>query len=309
MSEVKDLAYYEANPMELGDLSDAELDALAQGDTGKPENNEPPAVVEDEPKADELPEEKAEGVAAKDGKHIIPFEVLERERSRAAELERIAQDQAAQIEALMQQANGKPNTGETEGVTVLTDEQLADISSDLPEIAAIFKAQQAQLKQLSESVQTLSAEREARDAEMARTSVNEVQNAIDSNPTLSYLQGQDEKTWERAVQIDMALRSDSEWQSKPIAERFAKVAELYEVAFGRVLPDNKPSQEQLTKQAEERLKAAKPKPPVSLGQIPGGSIPATDEVTAAMLNKSASELTADFMRMTPAQIEAALARL
>lgn len=329
--ETKDLAYYQSNPNAIGDLSEEQLEALAatEGDTGEqPESGNAPDAAGSATKAEsdvstagkqpaKTGEEAApQGVATKDGKHVIPFEVLERERNRAAELERIAQEQAEQIAALMKQAKGgeaAPTPADGDAV-ILTEEMLSELDKDVPELARLFRAQQAQLKVLGDTVQNLSAERQAREDQSARTTQQAVQSAIDANLKLAYLQAQDPATWERAVRFDTTLRSDPEWAAKSFADRFAKVVELYEATYGAVtFPGQEPapqvSQADLAKAAEEKLAGRKPAVPTSLSDIPGGVTPAADDVLGALATKSGPELTADFMRMTPAQIEATLARL
>lgn len=321
---VKDLAYYQDHHDEIGNLSDAELDALAQGDTATAEIDEAPAIEAEEPEVVDTTEQveavtedaKPEGIATRDGKHVIPFEVLEKERSRAADLERIAAEQAAQIEAYNTQASISQTKAEQDdgnAATLLTEEQLVELEADLPSIAAIFRAQQNQLKSFGNVVEQLNAERKSREEERAREVNNAVQKAIDANPKLIYLQSMKDVAWDRAASFDAVLRADPEWAGKTFDERFAKVVDLYEATYGEVkLPGQtprEPSQDELTKQAEAKLKAAKVMTPKSISDIPGGTIPAVDEVVAAMNSKSGAELTADFMRMTPAQIDAALARL
>lgn len=329
-AEVKDLAYYQANPTAIGELSEDQLDALIaqEGDTGsenEPESGEPPvAAAEPEAKGEgesgnlePLAETPPIGVATKDGKHVIPFEVLEKQRARVAELERIAQEQSAQIAELSQQAQGKTPDAEQGEVTYLTDEQLSDLEAELPSIGKLLRAQQAQLRTLNETVKTLADDRQAREQDAQRTTQQTVQEAIDGNPKLAYLQSADDQRWQRAVMFDKTLRQDPEWAGKPYAERFAKVVELYEATYGAVQmpgqsaqPKNaQPSPADLAKAAEAKLQGKKASVPSSLSDIPGGSTPASDDVLGALAAKSGPELTADFMRMTPAQIEATLARL
>lgn len=337
-SEAKDLAYYEGRPDELGELSIEQIDALyananlGEGDTGaKPESGKAPEAAP-EGKKPEVKEEgletppagntgeetlPPEGVATKDGKHIIPFEVLEKERSRAADLERIALEQAAQIEALKAQATGKPDGGKPEGqdVTVLSEDELAELEKELPAIGKLFRAQQAQMKILADTVTNLNAERQNREEEGRRTVQQTVQEAIDANPKLAYLQAQDPNVWERAVRFDATLRGDPDWAAKSFGDRFDKVVQLYEATYGEVkLPGQaaatklQPSQEELAKQADAKLAAVKPRGPASMSDIPGGSIPPTDEI-ARLESMSTAELGAMFESMTEQQQADYLARL
>lgn len=318
MSETKDLAYYAANPDAIANLSDAELDALAgtEGDTGEPDNGEAPAAVTDDAAAGQADAAKADtkpaGIATKDGKHVIPFDVLERERLRSAELEQLAREQAAKIEALTRQTETGEPAGESSGeqIETLTDEQIAELEQEVPSLARLLKAQQAQMQALAATVQALNAEKSEREHRSATTVQQTVQDAIDSNPKLAYLQAQDDATWQRAVRLDGVLKADPEWASKSFADRFEKVVELYEATYGQLAVQGnvQPSQSDIEKRAAARLNS-RPSVPASMSAIPGGSTPPADDVLGALTSKSGAELTADFMKMTPDQIEAMLARL
>jgi hypothetical protein len=338
-TEVKDLAFYAANPSAIGDLSEEQLTALASqsGDTGEqsPESGQPPmAANTDGTDAEGSPaqpadgtqqaaaEQPPEGVATKDGKRIIPYTVLEQERRKNHELERLARDQAERLKQL-EQPGGQPagQKPQESAVTILSEEELQELEEELPAIGKLFRAQQTQLQSLGQTVQTLAQERQTREEEGARTVQMTVQEAIDASPKLAYLQSLEETDpikWERAVRFDSTLRADPEWAEKSFSERFEKVVQLYEATYGPVdLPGQpaasvqsvkQPSQADLAKQAAEKLKS-KTAVPTSLSAIPGGATPATDDVLGAFASKTGPELTADFMRMTPAQIDAALARL
>jgi hypothetical protein len=337
--EVKDLAYYQANPDELGELPIDQIEALYgteepnEGETGaKPDSGNPPVAAGEtkpvEPEKVDDPtlmagktgdEPQPEGVATKDGKHIIPFEVLEKERTRTAELQRVAQEQAAQIEALKAKAAGAPEPGKPqpngEEVLVLSEEELAELEKELPALGKLFRAQQAQLHQLGSTVKNLSDERQEREAESARSVQVNVQDAIDANPKLAYLQAQAPDVFGRAVRFDQTLSADPDWAGKSLQDRFAQVVKLYEATYGEVkLPGSadpeqpKPSQSELAKVAEAKLAAAAPGSPKSMSDIPGGSIPPTDEL-ARIESLTTAELGAMFENMTQEQQDAYLARL
>ncbi|MDE1545939.1 hypothetical protein PTW32_10955 [Dechloromonas agitata] len=91
----------------------------------------------------------------------------------------------------------------------------------------------------------------------------------------------------------------------------ANTAALIDQILADLPPEPEPTKtpEELAKAADAKLKAKAAPVPASLSAIPGGSTPAADDVTAQLATKSGPELTADFMRMNPQQIEAMLARL
>lgn len=302
------------------------FEAQETGETLEPTPQaEPVAEVktpEAEPKVEATPEvqpkedREPEGIATKDGKHVIPYSVLQSERTRAAQAERELQDARAQLAAL--QAAPKPNepvkpgdAGTTESDTDEAD-RLALLAEDFPTVAeelkatrALVKALEAKLKPLEDSTQQAAAQRAN---EVAMT----VQEAIDSLPKMAHIQSANPEAFELAKQFDATLRERAEWIGKPMTERFAKVVELVEASVGEIaIPgQSKPSQDPAALKAAAAAKVANAAKavPTSLSQFPAGEPVATDEA-GALEQMSTTQLASKLAKMTPAQMDAYFASL
>ena len=99
------------------------------------------------------------------------------------------------------------------------------------------------------------------------------------------------------------LLSQPEWADRSLEDRYAKVAEVFESMYGPI-PVKSPAQPSTGKQEKPK----QPDVPVSMSGVPGGAIPAVDELQAVN-GMTGQELTARYERMTPEQIEAELAKL
>jgi hypothetical protein len=335
------LAHYAANPEALANMTDDQLDALAnapsdpevqpvvQGETNggatpgttstvaDPDQAKAAATPATTPAAD-AETAAPKGVQAKDGTQIIPFSVLERERDRRHQAEATANALAEEIERL--KAGGKPAN---EAVAIkLTDEDLAQLDSDLPGVAKAFRAQMALIEQLGGTVQSLQREHAVQQSVQQLSTQDAIEAAIAANPDIaSWREAAESKEnpdplmWDRAVNLDAVLRDDPAWQDRSLSERFAKVAETIKTLYGApsaaptaALPTVTPDVLKAKADAALASAATAGAVPRSSSDIPGGSAPPVDEL-AAMSDKSGAQLTAEFMAMTPDQIEARLSRL
>jgi hypothetical protein len=336
----QDSTNYAANPELLANMSDEQIDALAnapgtpdkttEGDTAgeQPASATPGAekVEVKEPAADGTPasaEEPEKVVQTKDGQHVIPYSVLERERDRALRAESTAAALAEEVKQL--QAGKVPP--ESAAVT-LTEEDLAQLDEDLPDFAKAIRAQMSMIEALAGTVKTLQKGQEVteRSAEQVRVDAEEA--AIAANPTLVALRGamqaNDPKAqarWNRVVDAYSALCDDPEFVGADTAELINRAAAGTAAIYGDILagittkpvaPAASPATPEALKAKADAALAAADKSgvsaPRSLGDIPGGSAPAVDEA-AAILSKGPQELQAYFDSMTPDQIEAKLNRL
>lgn len=267
-------------------------------------------------------EADAEGVATKDGKHVIPFSVLEAARTRATRAEQLLKDAQDREDALKAQLAGsqgaKPGeSARTDGqqqAEDLSPEDLASLKEDFPTVyKALMATQQraaaveAQLKPVAERVQTDVARQ-------AQSEVESVQQAIDSIPKLAHIQAQGEDAWNMAKQFDATLRVQKAWADKPVAERFQKVTEMVESAIGQIdVPGQKPSLSPQELTAAAKAVAAKTTAkgaaaPLSLSEFPAGKAPAQDEAQALgeMTHQQISEKLAG---MSPEAMDAYFASL
>ena len=281
--------------------------------TGEPVEDEKPETTESSTEAQG--EEEAPILSA-DGKHAIPYTVLKQEReARRAAAEHAAELQR-ELEALKQ--------AKQEGIATPTetydpnDPEIQALESEFPEIARANRAARAEIERLRQEMQARDAriemmvnqwdkEQQARE----RAEMDEIQAAIDANPTLRFLQSEeaDPRMWQAAVVIDKELQNRPAWANKPIAERFAKVVERLEEDFG---PVSVPGKYVARKPASAKPVQAKTEEKEdltinTLSDIRGGSSPESDDLNLS--SASALDIQSMLQRMTPKQQDEWLSRL
>jgi len=254
-------------------------------------------------------EDKATGILAADGKHIIPIDVLRSARAAEAQAREAAAAAIAELEAL-KAAAAKSEAGDEIEVDVEQsdelDAQLATLAEDYPELGGFAKNLAAQVKAMRDVVSQLAADREANATQERVQRQLSVREAIDSNPTLLTWEQSDPEAWSRAVAYDKLLRERPDWQGKPIQERFEQVAKLVQVDYPSA---KKPvgtapkTDNGIASKAREALAAASDLEIESLTQIPGGT-PPNDQELAGL---SVTQLEAMFER-NPDKIDALLMR-
>lgn len=330
-TDKKDLSFYLSNPDELGDLSDDEIEALAQqgessgdqaatteqktgdtesaaapGDTAGTEKKEDQQQHEPGKQPGEAATETPEGILARDGKHIIPYSRLEQAEARA-------RDQARQIEELQAQLKGKPDgeakAGEQQGQQdeLLTDEELDELERDLPAMAKVIRAQQAQIKQLTGHVETLNKAHKSQEEVQVRDAESSWNEALAKNPKAAYLdQSLSPEVGQRFVNAAAGLYEN--WNEMSADDRAAAIVRQYEAVHGEIQVKQVAGSKEGKPTSPAKTPGNKPDVPLSMADIPGGSAPPVDEV-AALASKSGPELLAQFDKMTPEQIEAQLNRI
>ncbi len=333
---------FAANPDLLANMSDDQLDALAgnandaataaaktedKGETeasATPGADGKPAEAKLEPAS---PAEPVKEVLAQDGKHTIPYSVLERERNRAVQAEATAAALAEEVKQL--QAGKKPDADSA--AAALSEEDLAQLDQDLPGVAKVIRAQMSMIEQLTGTVKGIKAGQDVQERSAEQVRIDAEEAAIAANPELVALRtamdAKDPKAtarWNTVVDAYSALQNDPDLVGLPTADLINRAAQGVKTLYGgNLLPAGTatpqapaaspatPTDAALKAKADAALAAAEKSAaavPHSLGDIPGGNAPATDEA-AAMLGKSGAQLTAEFMTMTPEQIEAKLNRL
>lgn len=340
---------FAANPDLLANMSDDQIDALAgnandaaaaikvgEGDTdasatpgadGKPTEKPAEATPGSTAEPTKAAAEPVKEVLAQDGKHIIPYSVLERERNRAVQAEATAAALAEEVKQL--QAGKKPDADSA--AAALSEEDLAQLDQDLPGVAKVIRAQMSMIEQLTGTVKGIKAGQDVQERSAEQVRIDAEEAAIAANPELVALRtamdAKDPKAtarWNTVVDAYSALQNDPDLVGLPTADLINRAAQGVKTLYGgNLLPAGTatpqaqaaspatPTDAALQSKADAALAAAEKAGtavPHSLGDIPGGNAPATDEA-AAMLGKSGAQLTAEFMTMTPEQIEAKLNRL
>lgn len=221
-------------------------DTIAKDDAeaaGTPAADAAPAAVEQgatpgatDAKPDD-PKAQPAGVATRDGKHVIPYAVLEQTRAalrqREAELTRLQEQLASAQAGAGQTGNATVDKAMTDPSSV-SESDLEELETDFP---AIGRALRAMLKRV-ESVAAPAAAPQAPAAPAASqppetNSDEEFDLAIAQTPLLaSWMANPQSKEWQRAKSIDAMLLNDSDYQAKSYAERFAAVQRMVAAEFG-----------------------------------------------------------------------------
>lgn len=323
--------------LEQGVTKDAEADSSAKDDTevantsdgvGSGVGDADDGGVSDADKQDAAESGKQqeaaepEGVSTKDGRHIIPYEVLKSERDRAARAERELQAQRqrlAELEAKLQQqgeSGQSPIVGESGSTQpdieseedAISAEEMEAIKEDFP---TLYKAMQALAKKADAIEQKLKPAAEVAEtvAQERRSSIEmTVQEAIDSVPKLAYIQTQQPEAFALAKQFDAVLRQTPAWEGKPLAERFARVAEMVEQAVGEIklpqkagsAPNNAKS---LAAAAAEKARQSTAQAPTSLSDFPPGSPALQVDAESQVGGLSALQLAQKMAAMSPEDLD------
>jgi hypothetical protein len=266
--------------IELSDDEDSKADKT--GDSVNPEDDA------DQNGEDETPS----GVLAKDGKNIIPFDVLEREREekrrlqeeldqfRSRESEWQTKDRLFELRNKQLEELGVDPADLPENFKV-TDEELDILAEDYPEIGKVIRHLVAKVS----SFETTGTK------ETKQESSNPVAEAIAENTDLSAWQKEGGELWNKALDVDDQLRSDPKWKQKPLAERFAEVTRLVKQA-------SKP------KQSKGEIDSL----PSSPSEV-GATVSSNASPQERLANGSEAEIQAMFATMSEAQIEALLSEL
>lgn len=290
-------------------------DEAAQTQTG--DNTAAPTPDAGAEQTQDVKEPEAKGVLTRDGKHVIPYEVLEAERSgkqRAEQEAALLRGQIAEEKRLVElltsqihQAGMKPAPlPENEKIS---DEKIARIRDMYPEIGDAVASLIRKNDYLQSRVQQPAQQAEGHGGE----DLSPVLDAMNAVPVLKTWQDSDPDRFSVAVSIDGKLRNDSAWKDKPLTERFAEVARRTQLAFGETSepPSGKADNTDIRKTAEEKVKAAEremavPDSPSELGNT--ASVGAGDNF-ARLLGASHTEIEAAMRGMTDAEIDAILEKL
>lgn len=198
-------------------------------------SNEPPAVAEPA----KTTEPEAQGVLTRDGKHVIPFSVLEAARAKAERADALARE----VETLRQQLAAQPQPpAEAVG---LTEEELADLA-DIPQVAKLNDVVKKLAARLDEA-RALPPPPATPTGALTPQQIEQDQfdAGIAANPLIAKWMGDAAKghspEWTRAAQIDSLLKDDPTTAGLTYAERFAKVQRMVAAEFGIETPKPTPT--------------------------------------------------------------------
>ncbi len=257
------------------------------------------------------PTAKPDGILAKDQKHIIPMEVLERERQEKAQLRQELEElkaHSAQLEKAQRMIDVRNKQLEELGVApadlpedvTIDEKKLAALQEDYPELAPFFLAMNNKIEALVSSG-TVAASTTSPETESAAPVDNaELTTALQANADLQSWMSEGGARWNAAQQIDDHLASSSEWANRSYAERFEEVSKRVRLAFG---DDPKLSAQEALSAAQEASRKAKNALPASPSELGNTHRTGDSDLMNRVQSANHEELGKLFDSLSEAQIE------
>ncbi|EGR2507709.1 ATPase [Vibrio cholerae] len=257
------------------------------------------------------PNAKPDGILAKDQKHIIPMEVLERERQEKAQLRQELEElkaHSAQLEKAQRMIDVRNKQLEELGVApadlpedvTIDEKKLAALQEDYPELAPFFLAMNNKIEALVSSG-TVAASTTPPETESAAPVDNaELTTALKANADLQSWMSEGGARWNAAQQIDDHLASSSEWANRSYAERFEEVSKRVRLAFG---DEPKLSAQEALSAAQEASRKAKNALPASPSELGNTHRTGDSDLMNRVQSANHEELGKLFDSLSEAQIE------
>ncbi|EGR0310945.1 ATPase [Vibrio cholerae] len=257
------------------------------------------------------PNAKPDGILAKDQKHIIPMEVLERERQEKAQLRQELEElkaHSAQLEKAQRMIDVRNKQLEELGVApadlpedvTIDEKKLAALQEDYPELAPFFWAMNNKIEALVSSG-TVAASTTSPETESAAPVDNaELTTALQANADLQSWMSEGGARWNAAQQIDDHLASSSEWANRSYAERFEEVSKRVRLAFG---DEPKLSAQEALSAAQEASRKAKNALPASPSELGNTHRTGDSDLMNRVQSANHEELGKLFDSLSEAQIE------
>ncbi|EJX7569583.1 ATPase [Vibrio cholerae] len=257
------------------------------------------------------PNAKPDGILAKDQKHIIPMEVLERERQEKAQLRQELEElkaHSAQLEKAQRMIDVRNKQLEELGVApadlpedvTIDEKKLAALQEDYPELAPFFLAMNNKIEALVSSG-TVAASTTPPETESAAPVDNaELTTALQANADLQSWMSEGGARWNAAQQIDDHLASSSEWANRSYAERFEEVSKRVRLAFG---DEPKLSAQEALRAVQEASRKAKNALPASPSELGNTHRTGDSDLMNRVQSANHEELGKLFDSLSEAQIE------
>ncbi|OEE65857.1 hypothetical protein A1OO_08595 [Enterovibrio norvegicus FF-33] len=286
----------EEKPALSADVASSDADTAAESAPANDDTNE-----------QEIDEGTPTGIAAKDGEHVIPYDVLEREREEKAQLKE-------QLEVLQQKEATWEESGrllqirdrqlEKLGVAPedlpeklqLTDEQLETLAEDYPDIGMAIRGLVAKVanieRQFTDTAEPASSQPDP------DTNTQAVLAAIHANEALNAWHESGGERWDKAIEFDDQLQADPQWANQPLEARFNEAVRLTKTHFD----------EQITEKAKAAAeKANEDVLPNSPSEV-GSSSQHTPSKAEQLLNADAESMQTLMAEMSTEDIENILAQ-
>ncbi|ENY3189992.1 hypothetical protein ACFXBE_000404 [Salmonella enterica] len=294
-------------PEESAEHPGSESSETVQTDTCDKQAPMPGAGTEEEGQ----PQEDVKDILARDGKHVIPYDVLEAERTGRQRVEQEAfllkqqlAEEQRKIDLLtsqIKQAGMTPDPLPEEAR--ISDEQIAKIREEYPEVANALTLMFRKYDYLQARIQ------EAQQVPQE----NPVVQAMNAVPDLVVWQRSDPDKFAVAIHLDEKLQTDPAWKDKPLTERFAEVARRTRAAYGEVPPEPVAEQDKnqkvlaavADKVAKADAAAALPDSPSDVGNT--AAVP--QDKFEQLLGASYADAEAVMSGMSDADIDAILEKL
>ncbi|HAG1965795.1 TPA: hypothetical protein G8R56_004053 [Salmonella enterica] len=294
---------------ERAEHSDSETSETVQTDTGDKKAPTPGTGTEE----GEQSQEDVKGVLTRDGKHVIPYDVLEAERTGRQRVEQEAfllkqqlAEEQRKIDLLtsqIKQAGMTPDPLPEDAR--ISDEQIAKIRDDYPEMADALTLMARKYDYLQAQIQ---------DQQTQQAPQNDPATlALNATPDLVDWQRSDPDKFAVAVHLDEKLQTDPAWKDKPLTERFAEVARRTRAAYGEATPEPVVEQDKnkevlaaaADKVAKADAAAALPDSPSDVGNT--AAVP--QDKFEQLLGASYADAEAVMSGMSDADIDAILEKL
>ncbi|MCD6668623.1 ATPase [Vibrio cholerae] len=257
------------------------------------------------------PNAKPDGILAKDQKHIIPMEVLERERQEKAQLRQELEElkaHSAQLEKAQRMIDVRNKQLEELGVApadlpedvTIDEKKLAALQEDYPELAPFFLAMNNKIEALVSSGTVAASTTQPETESAAPVDNAELTTALQANADLQSWISEGGARWNAAQQIDDHLASSSEWANRSYAERFEEVSKRVRLAFG---DDPKLSAQEALSAAQEASRKAKNALPASPSELGNTHRTGDSDLMNRVQSANHEELGKLFDSLSEAQIE------
>ncbi|MGH8562723.1 MAG: hypothetical protein ACREXW_01030 [Gammaproteobacteria bacterium] len=252
-----------------------------------------------------------EGVLTRDGKHVIPYDVLRSERDARKALEAQTAALTAELEAL-KKAQPAGAAADPEQPQKHADAAAAELPAEVEAKAEELRESygdefadqwldnyklKVQVAAVTRWAQAIESERAARDTAERSSEQDGIQAAIDAVPLMAEWQADsaNPEWYARANELHQILmRSNPAYSEMSWAERMDELPGKVEAVYGESPHSAKARGATDTGKAAERaIHRASVRRPASMSDIPGGTPPAQSETEA-------------LERMSPAQLQAHL---
>ena len=350
--EKRDLEFYLANPdqmpadmkelgalmgdeanLDKGEVDENELattgeEGAASGAASKEKVEAKTEVVDTKVAAGKEGEQAEQVLKSKDGKHEIPYSVLQNERESRRAAEQAVEQMRQRLEALELQAKSGTAAPSAKAAAEpdLTPEELEQIGSDFPAVGKAMKAMESRMAMLSDRLAQVTQSEQGRRQAEANNASRTAQEAIDNSAHLSFWQQKDPEMFDVATKFDNQIKSDPRNKGLTLDQRFERVVKAVEAVYGETqLPAEfqraasapaaaptpaapKVDAKAIAVAAQKAIDdASKGSAVRTLSDIPGGMAAESDEIAQLGL-MSAADLGNKFLSMPTEKVLAILAK-